>query len=41
MGHSGPVLMSKQRSQKTTSSRTETSAAANVRASVSGARSKW
>ena len=40
-GQSGPVLMSKQRSQKTTSSRTETSAAASARASVSGARSRW
>ena len=41
MGQSGPVLMLKQRSQKTTSSRTATSAAARARASASGARSRW
>ena len=34
MGQSGPVLMSKQRSQKTTSSRTEMSAAARARAAA-------
>ena len=33
--------MLKHRSQKTTSSRTATSAAASVRASPSGARSRW
>src|SRR5262245_30873715 len=41
MGQSGASLMLKQRSQNTTWSRTATRAAASVRASASGARSKW
>src|SRR5690349_6063743 len=41
MLQSGWSLMLKQRSQKTTWSRTATSAAASVRASASGARSRW
>ena len=40
MGHRGPVEMLKHESQKTTSSRTAMSAAASVRASLSGARSR-
>src|SRR5688572_31333545 len=41
MAHSGWSLMLKHVSQKTTWSRTATSAAASVRASASGARSRW
>src|SRR6186997_644822 len=41
MGQSGWSLMLKQRSQKTTWSRTATSAAASVLASASGARRRW
>ena len=41
IGQSGWSLMLKQRSQKTTLSRTSMSAAASVRASASGARSRW
>ena len=40
-GRAAWSLMLKQRSQNTTWSRTATSAAASVRASASGARSRW
>src|SRR4029078_551672 len=41
IGQSGASLMLKQREQKTTCSRTETSAVARGRASASGALSRW
>src|SRR5438093_12035411 len=41
MAHRGASLMLKQRSQKTTSSRIATRAAARVRASESGVRRRW